>query len=164
MTKERLRNYQNLKREHQQLSEQLEKIEASLYYPKIQRITDMPTAPSKGNAMEDMTARHLELQDRYKAKMAELAAEQLAIEQAIDTLEPTARMLMRYRYIDGMTWEQVCVCMSYSWRQVHNIHAKALKQLDPTQPPPRQPEPDPCDSCPEACDGCLGYGCHWEEQ
>ena len=129
MTKERLRNYQNLKQEQAQIREQLEKIEAALYYPKIQRLTDMPSAPSKGNALEDMTARHLELQVRYKAKLEELAAEQLAIEQAIDSLPPKARMLMRYRYIDGMTWEQVCVCMAYSWRQTHNIHAKALKQL-----------------------------------
>lgn len=129
MTKERLRNYQNLKREQAQLREQLEKIEAALYYPKIQRITDMPTAPSKGNALEDMTARHLELQDRYKAKLEELAAEQLAIEQAIDTLDPTGRMLLRYRYIEGLTWEEVCVCMAYSWRQTHYIHARALDKL-----------------------------------
>lgn len=129
MTKERLRKYQDLKQEQAQIHEQLEKIEAALYHPKIQRLTDMPSAPSKGNALEDMTARHLELQDRYKAKLEELAAEQLAIEQAIDSLAPKARMLMRYRYIEGMTWEEVCVCMSYSWRQTHYIHARALEQL-----------------------------------
>ena len=129
MTKERLRNYLDLKREQAQLQQQLETIEAALYSPKTQRLTGMPSAPSHGNAVENMADKHLELQDRYRAKLAELAAEQLAIEQAIETLEPTDRMLLRYRYIEGLPWEEVCVRMSYSWRQTHRLHSKALEAL-----------------------------------
>ena len=129
MTKEQLRNYQNIKREREQLRQQLEDIEAALYYPKIQRLTDMPAAPHEGNHQEDLAIYHIELQERYKAKLEELAAEQLAIEQAIEALEPTARMLMRYRYLDGLKWEEVAVKMNYSWTQTHAIHGEALKQL-----------------------------------
>ena len=39
-------------------------------------------------------------------------------------------MLMRYRYIDGLKWEEVAVRMNYSWTQTHDIHGKALKQLN----------------------------------
>lgn len=70
-----------------------------------------------------------ELLARYEALLSDLAAEQLAIEQAIESLEPTARMLMRYRYIDGRKWEEICLLMSYSWRQVHRLHAAALEEL-----------------------------------
>lgn len=70
-----------------------------------------------------------ELLARYEALLSELAAEQLAIEQAIENLEPTARMLMRYRYLDGRKWEEICLLMSYSWRQVHRLHAAALNEL-----------------------------------
>lgn len=129
MTKERLRNYLDLKREERQLKEQLENIEAALYYPKAQRLTDMPTGSSAGSAMEDMAAKHLELQERYRAKLAELAAELLAIEEAIESLDSTARTLLRYRYIDGLAWEEVCVKMCYSWRQTHRLHSKALEEL-----------------------------------
>lgn len=129
MTKERLRNYLELKKEREQLRQQMEAIEAALYSPKGQKLTGMPAAPSHGNAMEDMAAKHLELIDRYRTKMLELAEEQLVIEKAIEALEPTARMLLRYRYIDGLPWEEVCVRMSYSWRQTHRLHSQALEAL-----------------------------------
>lgn len=128
--KKRLWKYQALKREQEQLLQRLADIEATLYYPKIQRLTGMPAAPSGGNAMEDMAAQHIELQQKYQAQLDRLAAEQLAIEQTIAVLEePTARMLMRYRYLDGLTWEEVCVKLTYSWRQTHRLHARALDAL-----------------------------------
>lgn len=129
MTKERLKNYANLKEEREQLRRQLEELEATLYYPKIQRLNGMPSAPSKENALELMVARHVDLQEKYAAKIAEMTAEMILIEEAIEALEPTARMLLRYRYMDGLKWEEVCVRMNYSWMQTHRIHANALNQL-----------------------------------
>lgn len=130
MTKERLRNYQNIKQEQEQLRQQLEEVEAALYYPKVQCLTDMPSAPVNGNPQEELAIYHIELQALYKAKLAELAAEQLAIEEAIERLEPTSRMLMRYRYIEGLKWEEVCIKMGYCWTQTHAHHAAALKMLE----------------------------------
>ena len=129
MIKERLRNYRNLKEERDQIRCKLEELEATLCCPKIQCLTGMPSAPSKENSMELMVARHLELQEKYRIKQEELASELLAIEEAIEGLEPPARMLLRYRYIDGLKWEEVCVKMNYSWKQIHRIHSAALKQL-----------------------------------
>lgn len=129
MNKERLRNYQNIKNERDQLRQKLEEIEAALYYPKIQRLSNMPITHADGNPYEDLVIHHIELQERYQAKMEELAAEQLAIEEAIEGLDPTARMLLRYRYIDGLKWEEVCVKMGYGWTQTHEHHGRALQQL-----------------------------------
>ena len=129
MTKDRLRNYQIIKQEREQLRQQLEEIEAALYFPKVQRLTDMPTAPSHGNAQEDLAIRHIELQELYMAKLEELAAEQLAIEDAIASLDQQHRLIMRYRYIYGLKWEDICVKMGYSWTQIHEHHSRALKLL-----------------------------------
>lgn len=129
MTKERLRNYQDIKKERKQLREKLDEIEAALYYPKIQQLTGMPSNHAEGNPQEDLSLHHIELQERYKAKMEELAAEQLAIEEAIESLDANKRMLLRYRYIDGLKWEEVCIRMNYSWTQTHYHHGEALKQL-----------------------------------
>lgn len=129
MIKERLRNYATLKEESEQLRRQLEELEATLYYPKIQKMSGMPSSPSKENAMELMVGRHMELQEKYAAKIAEITAEMIQIEEAIEKLDPTARMLLRYRYLDGLKWEEVCVRMNYSWMQTHRIHANALNQL-----------------------------------
>ena len=124
-----MKSYANLKEECEQLRRQLDELEATLYYPKIQRLNDMPSSPSKENTLELMVARHIELQERYEAKITEMTKEMLLIEEAIDALEPTARMLLRYRYLDGLKWEEVCVRMNYSWMQTHRIHANALNQL-----------------------------------
>lgn len=124
-----MRNYQKIKQEREQLRQQLEEIEAALYYPKTQRLTDMPKAPVDGNPQEDLALHHIELQELYRAKLEELAAEQLAIEKAIESLDQTHRMLLRYRYIDGLKWEEVCVKMGYCWTQIHEHHGRALELL-----------------------------------
>ena len=129
MTKERLRAYQKNKQEQEQLRQQLEEIEAALYYPKIQRLTAMPSAPVEGSPQEDLAIRHIELQERYRAKLEELAGEQLAIEKAIETLDQTQRLLMRYRYLEGLKWEEVCIKIGYSWTQTHEHHGRALQKL-----------------------------------
>ncbi len=133
MTKERLRNYSDLKKEGEQLRQKLEELETALYYPKIQQLTGMPSNHgAEGNPQEMMAIRHIELQELYKTKLDELAAEQLAIEQAIETLSPVKRQLLRYRYIDGLKWEDICVKMCYSWRQTHRLHGEALLELRET--------------------------------
>lgn len=129
MTKERLRRYRDLLAEKKQLDQQLETIEAALYHPKIQKITQTPGAPSPGNAAEDLSIKHLELLERYRGKLAELTLEQLAIEDAIERLPVRERNVLRAYYIRGLTWEETCVAVEYSWSQVHRIHARALKLL-----------------------------------
>jgi hypothetical protein len=37
--------------------------------------------------------------------------------------------LIRLYYIDGLTWEKVCVDINYSWRQTHRLHSEALKKI-----------------------------------
>ena len=130
MTKERLRRYRDQQRELEHVWEKIETLEAALFAPKAQRLTGMPAGPSKNrNSAEDLADRHVELLDHYNALAAELAAEQLAIEQAIASLESVERDLMRYHYIDGLTWPAVCERINYGWTQTHRIHARALLKL-----------------------------------
>ena len=129
MTKERLRRYRDLLAEKKQLEQQLETIEGTLHNPKIQQLKQTPRAPSKGNPTEDLIAKHLELLDRYRDKLAELTMEQLAIEEAIERLPIRERNVLRAYYIRGLTWEETCVAVTYSWTQVHRIHSSALQLL-----------------------------------
>lgn len=133
MTKARLRSYRMNKLERVQLQQRLEELEAEMYAPRIQRLTGMPSAPAKDNPLESLAVRHAELLDRYRAKLDELATEQLAIEQAIDSLDPTARLILRHYYIEGLTWEEVCCAVNYGWAQVHRIHSRALIALGDRQ-------------------------------
>ena len=61
-------------------------------------------------------------------KVDELTAVKMEIEQAIERVEDvTYRILLRSRYINGSTWEQIAVCMGISYQWVCHIHGEALK-------------------------------------
>ena len=132
MTKERLRAYRALKQERDQLRDMIEEIEGELYSPKIPRLDAVPGGGQKVGGVTPTDAKidkRDELLALYAEKCAQMDAELLTIEQAIDSLETREKTLLRLHYVMGLTWENVCVEMNYSWRQVHRIHAKALEKL-----------------------------------
>lgn len=130
MTKEKLRTYRSIKLERDHLALMIEELEGELYSPKTQRLDGMPHGGSRpGSIVEEAATRHAELLDIYRQKELELSAAIVKIENAIEGLEPRERTLIRLYYAKGLTWEEVCVAMSYSWRQIHRIHGQALEAL-----------------------------------
>lgn len=126
--KKRLNNYTNLKQERQQIEEERERILARLG-PGAQNLDGMPRNQGAGDALANGVAAAADLLTLYEAKAVELDRAQADIEKLIETLKPVERMLARFRYIDGHTWEEVCVDMAYSWRHVHRIHSRLLDRL-----------------------------------
>lgn len=130
MTKEQLKEYRSIKLERDRLADMIKELEAVLYSPRSQRLDGMPRGGSSpGSMVEGAVIKHTELLDRYEQKVLELSKALVEIEEAIEVLEPRERTLIRLHYAEGLTWEEVCVAMNYSWRQVHRIHAKALETL-----------------------------------
>lgn len=129
MTKERLRTYRALKLERDKLLNDIKELETTLYGPTGQRLDGMPRGGGNNDALDNLLDKKSKLERQYWEKVTALTEEIEAIESAIERLEPRERTLIRLYYINGLTWEQVAVEMAYSWRQVHNIHGKALGQL-----------------------------------
>ena len=49
---------------------------------------------------------------------------------AIDAVpDPRLRELLRLRYIEGLSFEQIAVKMGYCWRQVVRLHGVALSEV-----------------------------------
>ena len=71
--------------------------------------------------------------EELQAKVAELEAQTLVIEQAIAALsDPGERLVMRERYIFGKNWHQVCstlIPLGYSERTIYRLHGFALLHL-----------------------------------
>lgn len=130
MTKAQLKTYRDLKLERDHLVAMINELETILYGPKAQRLDGMTRNPSRvSQTVENTAIKQEELLKVYIAKVAELSDALVEIERAIETLEPRERTLIRLHYAQGLTWEEVCIEMSYSWRQVHRIHANALEAL-----------------------------------
>lgn len=129
MTKDELKKllhtYGDRKAEREQIKAQYD----ALADPKGANLDGMPKNPGVGDPLIGITTKRQDLAERYQAKLEELDAAQIQVEELIATLEPLERKLFRHRYIEGLTWEAVCVEMNYSWRQTHNIHSQALDKL-----------------------------------
>lgn len=129
MTKVELQRHYYLAKEAEQIKIKLNQLRAQKDNVKSPIIDGMPKQMSNGSSIESLIVKYAELENSYKAKLFEIAEEQMKIEDAIDSLEPIERTLIRYRYIDHLKWENICILMNYSWRQVHNIHHRALQNL-----------------------------------
>lgn len=125
-----LQSYTKVRRECGHLAEQLTRIESAMLSPKIQALDGMPHGSGGGDPLADVVSAHLEVVEKYKQKLRELWQRMAAVEAIIEGLDdPTERTLARLRYIDGFTWEEICVKMTYSWPQVHRIHGRMLDKL-----------------------------------
>ena len=59
-----------------------------------------------------------------------LCATREAVSQAIDCVENNQeKLLLRYRYIDGRTWQKIAELLDVSLRTVHRIHGSALQHF-----------------------------------
>ena len=71
-----------------------------------------------------------EIQRNVEEKVAHLIRLRDEINTRIDMLESCEEQtLLRYRYIDGFTWEEIARMLNVSLRTVHRIHGSALQNL-----------------------------------
>lgn len=127
--KRRLNSYRHVQMERRQILERIMRLEARLTAPGAQNLDGMPHGSGRGDTLANGTAALSDLRDLYRAKEAELAQTQRDIEQLIENLDPIERVIARYRYIEGLHWEQICVKVNYSWRQTHRIHSEMIDKL-----------------------------------
>jgi DNA-directed RNA polymerase specialized sigma subunit len=129
MTKNELKKYRQLVAERDNLRERIEKLELEITSPKIQIITDMPKCfanADKSSVIDTL----IDLKRHYKRLWKKCVIKCHKIEKSIEKLvNPTERMILRYYYIDGLKWEEVCVRINYEYAHVHRLHKTALKKL-----------------------------------
>ena len=134
ITKEELKEHIRLKQEIADLKENIEKLRLQAQSISATRITGAPAGSGSPDKIADNLARVDNLIQHYQQKIERLLIQQKRIEEAIESLPASERLLMRYRYIDGLDWIDVAANMNYSWRHMHRIHSKILKKLkDGTQ-------------------------------
>lgn len=89
--------------------------------------TKLEAAQSIG-ANRDLLARIEGVIEDDRRKMQRALDNRLAIRACINNVEDERyRTLLRYRYIEGLTFEDLAEKMGYSYRHVMNLHKKALE-------------------------------------
>lgn len=127
--KKRLNSYTAVRAEYKQIQDELAWLEATMDAPPVSNWDGQPRGSGVSNPVERLATKHLTLVERYQAQLVKLAEAQEYVEAMIDGLDTVERRLARYRYIDGLRWEDVCEEMTYSWRQTHRIHGRLIDRL-----------------------------------
>ncbi len=92
--------------------------------------SDMPKGMGESDKVQSTVEKLGDLEKRINDKIDEWYEAKLDIEKAIHTVESDKlRLLLRYRYINGWTFEQISVQMSREYRWVRRLHRKAVNLI-----------------------------------
>ena len=95
-----------------------------------QTISDMPKAKNGAQGDSGEVAQYIEIGEEITRELRNLHHLRREIRAVITTLEDDIlQTLMLYRYIDGMTFEEIAVKMNFSWRWTITLHGRALEKL-----------------------------------
>ena len=115
MTLKELSRYHDLKVELDDLSHRISELELTLV--KATKYSDMKVDRSFSNTSptEEIAIKINKLKDNYNHKQLRLLSELEKIEEYLETItDSEIRTIMRKRFIDLLTWEQVADTMHYS--------------------------------------------------
>lgn len=124
---ERIKSYQRLLSEADQLEDQIKMLETKLYHPSAPKITGMP----RGGQVDetDIIIKKLELQEKLKQKLIEIIDVTEQINAMLDKIPLTERQVLRCRYVFGMTIRQTAYELNYSERQIVNLTKQGFRAI-----------------------------------
>lgn len=127
--KEFLRSYLRAKNDVARLEAQLGELRLNKLMPGAINYDGMPHGTDLSDLSDYMARYDVIEQAIISARYRRIDAFQ-KVQGSIEALEDDReKELLTLRYLRGMKWEEICVTMNYKWRQVHRIHASALKSI-----------------------------------
>lgn len=117
-------------REREQLREMVAELENARISPRAaayggERVQSSP----KGDIQPDVIQRIDDLLQRYNAKLRESLEAVAEFERAAECLNEQERVILRMYFVQGRTWEEICVEKHISWGRVMKIRRDALDIL-----------------------------------
>ena len=93
-------------------------------------LSQAPGGGGSGSPIERPMDKVLEIDIEINREIDEMQIALKEIRETLNQLEDeNLKLLMEYRYIDGMTWEQIAVKMHYGFQWVCKLHGRALNRL-----------------------------------
>lgn len=127
--KEYLWKYRDALRSQQAIEKEIEELRLNKMYPGSLQQDGMPHGNGCGD-LSSYAAKVDELMRELKEQMEKKIDIRREITRKIDAMpNETESLLLRYRYIHLLKWEEVALKMEYSWRNVMKLHGKALEHF-----------------------------------
>ena len=114
-----------------QLREQITRLEAYRLSPGVAAYgSEHVKSSTRGDGMLDALIRMDELVFMYRQEANAALALQADFERALASLSPLEKRIMRYYYLDALTWTEVAAQVGYSTRHVMRIAKRAEQKFD----------------------------------
>ena len=128
---DRLKSYNDICNRIDLLKEVYDRIQNTMQSPKCMIITDMPRGGGGKSDMMLMSFEKLEkLEQDIQNEQDKLIPLLDDIRNIIESIEIVRHYeVMTWRYIVGLTWEEVAERMGYDIRHVTRLHGQALNRL-----------------------------------
>lgn len=125
--KEYLSQMWELRKTARRLEDKIQMMEAQ-----ATRVTASLTGMPRGGGSADgvtVVDALLDVKEDYARALVRTVAKQKELEAFIDAMPhylPKEKMVLRLRYIDLLSWEQIMIELDYSMRRVHQLHRVGL--------------------------------------
>lgn len=128
--KYRLQEYKWIKENVQALEDRLLEIDTALQKITTNLEQDKVQTNKDPDKWTNLIYERMKVENYINSQIAKGLEEMHYIENLIDQLDERGKLLMRYRYIDCLTWEEIACKMYYTWQHMHRIHSKCLISLE----------------------------------
>jgi len=94
-------------------------------------LSDMPKNKSRSNVIENGIATIDEIEKNINQAIDDLIELKKEIESKIDSIpDLKLREILKCRYLDSKTWEEIAYTNHYTWQWVHRLHERALDMIE----------------------------------
>ena len=90
----------------------------------------MPHGSGVSKPTEDRAIRLADKRMEWVRAELEAIEKRQEIFELINGIDGTEGDILYERYINLRKWEEICVLVHMSWRQVHRLHAKGLREVE----------------------------------
>ena len=91
----------------------------------------MPRGGGSGDKLLDAVQHIADMEAEIDREIDRLVSLRQMIEASIAAVQDERlRDILRYRYIDGMTWERIAVTMDFTYQWVCELHGRALQKIE----------------------------------
>lgn len=91
------------------------------------------SSPSGEAGFTKIVAKIIELEKAIKDDIETMVSLKLEIRTVINAVQDNEeKLLLKYRYLNFMSWEDICEKMNVSMRTAHRIHTAALENVIPS--------------------------------
>lgn len=117
------------------INSEVEELEQLMQLSSSTSSSNLSGMPSSSNRNTEATyakavIKVIDLEEKIKDEIASYVKLKDEIRDTINALtDNDEKLLLRYRYINFLTWEEICEKLNISMRTVHRFHASALQNI-----------------------------------